>query len=116
MEREQKELPDDVTIPEQSIASAEMYRHMYAIISKETEFNKLKELSQSTVELNELWEETEYQKLIDAGLAVRNSGAGDPYIRITSLGEAFATHGPENGLRELIEGEYEAEERYSSDE
>lgn len=115
MDREQKPLPDDVTLPNQSIASAEMYRHMYAIVSKEVEYTRLKELQKTTKSIDNLWEETEYQALIDAGLAVRNSGAGDPYIRITALGEAFVEHGPEGGLRELVQGEYDAEEKYNSD-
>lgn len=115
MSKPRKSLPDDITLPKNSIASREMYEQMYAFASDETEYQRLIQLSESPISLTKLWEETEYQSLIDAGLAVRKTGEGNPYVQITALGEAFVNHGPEGGLRELIQGEYEAEEYYSSD-
>lgn len=112
---ERKPLPDDISLPKNNIASREMYEKMYAIASKDDEYTRLQSLYEESKPLETLWEPTEYQSLIDVGLAVRNSGAGNPYIRITALGKAFVEHGPEGGVRELVAGEYEAEEQYNSD-
>lgn len=110
-----RELPADLKLPEKGIGSEEMYRIMYSVVSEDEEMKRLRNLHNKSVKLEGLWEETKYENLIDAGLAVRNTGAGDPYIKITSLGEVFAEYGAEDGLRELVKREYEIVDRYSSD-
>lgn len=109
-----RELPDDVEVPDYSIATEDMYRHMYTVVSTGNNLALLRKLAEDEVPLDDLWAETDYDELIDAGLAGRQSGAGYPYIKITSLGKAFVENGPEGGVRKLVQEEKNIKDTYSS--
>jgi hypothetical protein len=103
MDLNRKPLPKEITIPENSFGDKKMYERIYWVISQDENYKRLQKLGDNDIELDELFEETEYQQLIDAGLAVRNTGAGDPYIRITALGKAFLDNTPIEGLKRLTQ-------------
>jgi len=115
MKRNKKQLPENVSVPEDSILSEETYEHIFALISNQSNYMKLKELYEESQSLNGVWDESKYQALIDAGLAARKTGAGNPYIEITSIGETLVKHGVQTGLEKLIEEEHNLVEEYDSD-
>ena len=96
MKRNKKQLPENVSVPEDSILSEETYEHIFALISNQSNYMKLKELYEESQSLNGVWDESKYQALIDAGLAARKTGAGNPYIEITSIGETLVKLAEQN--------------------
>lgn len=109
----------ELDLPENPIMTAEMYEEMYAVVQDEEMFERLVSLSEENKPITDLWTDDrleEYELLLDTGLAVRRSGAGEPYIQITSLGRVIVENGPREGVERLAAQEHEVQKLYGSEE